>query len=361
MALRENVAIRKIIELKLWIFRILPGEIDFTVRVEGYRTKHFEEDLFITWRSSSIVERYNSHILFSSSGTKYVLCGVIDEESALSLGYPHALVRMFKDGFPPDWKVVLKQFIKENGIPHPFWLSEVVANSTVNQFSFNSELSKHSSFTEVELSETRQKIAVEAKSSMKVKKNAPKLQGCTAKRSLNFTSSNIEPNNMVVPEESENQRPLRQLCNWTFRFSVKDRGISKLFERFAIVLEGFLIDEDIDWKTSCVTEVKNSNHLCTALTEYELVGPMNTALALQQGFPKKFINSFKKGFPGNWHTLVDDFFRRFIAPEIDGLSISAVANSPLKARESNNFNKITAEERRPKKGISKRKRKWNVK
>ena len=45
----------------------------------------------------------------------------------------------------------------------------------------------------------------------------------------------------------------------------------------------FFRDLNQEWKTSCITQVTSPNTVCTASTEYQLVGPINSVLALEQG------------------------------------------------------------------------------
>lgn len=354
---RVKLSDKRIIELRMWIFRILDDQFDFKVRVEGYRSKNFEDDDFRTWKSSPITERYNSRILLSSTGTQYVLCGVIDAESALSLGYPLTIVDRFKEGFPPDWEQILqKQYrsTKENQVLCVPWLNSAILYGAKEHFFNESSASRHSLPTQEEdTAANRVEYEASGGSVSSDEENRITLEKNEQKQENSF------------PINLHSELPICQLCNWTFRFAVRDCGASKLFENFGIVLEGFRIDQDRDWKTSCVTAVKSSNRLCTASTEYELMGPMNTPLALQQGFPAKFIRFFKNGFPDNWHSLISDFFARFIEPELcdaDTLAESVqatvedlqVESKPVLLQSTNTVGP------KPVRGNRKRRR-WNVK
>lgn len=54
--------------------------------MEGYRAKDEGELELCNWRSTPVVQRITSRVLLTRSGTKYVLQGIIDEESLLALG-----------------------------------------------------------------------------------------------------------------------------------------------------------------------------------------------------------------------------------------------------------------------------------
>ncbi|VDD96477.1 unnamed protein product [Enterobius vermicularis] len=330
-------SIEKVVELRMWIFRVsrntvllvgiaafrnvdtfsnspdfsaavsvhigqvLEYEPELEVRIEGYRSKDFKDDCFRTWRSSKIVERFNSRTIYSSR-TKYLLCGIIDVESALLIGYPHLIIECFKEGFPPDWKSVLQNHyieIKKSLIRNVPWFINIISRDLICDRSGEGSSAEQSYSSK----EDENHYLVEAFHGNRCSDlGIPKLE----RRS--YCSSTVE--------RPRNKLPFCQFCNWTFKFAVRDRGISTLFEKFGLVLEGFRLDQTCDWKTSCVIAVEPPDHLFTASTEYKLIGPMNTALALQQGYPMKFIRLFQKGFPDNWHTVISAFFDCFIEPEL---------------------------------------------
>lgn len=60
--------------------------------MEGYRKKDVEERELENWRSTAIKERYNSMTLLTVSGSKYVLHGVLDQDSAYGLGNDLSLI-----------------------------------------------------------------------------------------------------------------------------------------------------------------------------------------------------------------------------------------------------------------------------
>ncbi|VDM98231.1 unnamed protein product [Onchocerca ochengi] len=75
-----------VIDLKLWIFKFICNDKDeFAVCVEGYRKKDIEERELENWRSTAVKERYNSQTLLTVSGSRYILHGVLDQDSAYGL------------------------------------------------------------------------------------------------------------------------------------------------------------------------------------------------------------------------------------------------------------------------------------
>ncbi|VDO38292.1 unnamed protein product [Onchocerca flexuosa] len=119
------------------------------------------------------------------------------------------------------------------------------------------------------------------------------------------------------------------LYNWTIRFSANDLGHSKLFPNFAFVIVGFRPDKNLDWKTSCIVAVEGSRLLRTEIGVYELIGPINTILAAQQGYPKEFVTQFLNGFPKDWHRILSLFFNTYIEPQLppqQSLTISEIGD-----------------------------------
>ncbi|VDN23757.1 unnamed protein product, partial [Gongylonema pulchrum] len=117
-------------ELKFWIFRFIRSDDDrCAVCVEGYRKKDSGERELENWRSTAIAERYNSLTLITVTGSKYILSGVIDQDSAYALGYPKTLIERFRDGFPYEWYELLQKY-------H----STVILPNTVSQHQYSSRL-----------------------------------------------------------------------------------------------------------------------------------------------------------------------------------------------------------------------------
>ncbi|KAK6028017.1 SANTA protein, partial [Ostertagia ostertagi] len=82
----------------------------FGVCVEGYRPNDDTATVLRNWHSTAIEKRLSSSLLASHSGTIYELRGSIDRELAHQYGYPIELVTIFSNGFPENWKNVLKEY-----------------------------------------------------------------------------------------------------------------------------------------------------------------------------------------------------------------------------------------------------------
>ncbi|CAI4228673.1 unnamed protein product [Auanema sp. JU1783] len=98
-------------DLKLWVFRLTNDS--FGVCVEGYRKADEAALRLENWRSTEIAKRESSDTVITGSGSKYRLIGCIDEAAALQLGYPKTLINRFKNGFPSDWKNILKDYYEK--------------------------------------------------------------------------------------------------------------------------------------------------------------------------------------------------------------------------------------------------------
>ncbi|VDK86947.1 unnamed protein product, partial [Onchocerca ochengi] len=132
----------------------------------------------------------------------------------------------------------------------------------------------------------------------------------------------------LLPLQRRRPKPV-DLCNWTIRFSANDLGHSKIFPNFAFVIVGFRPDKNLDWKTSCIVAVEGNRLLRTEIGVYELIGPINTILAAQQGYPKEFVTQFLNGFPKDWHRILSLFFNTYIEPQLppqQSLTISEIGD-----------------------------------
>ncbi|KAK5981818.1 hypothetical protein GCK32_000343 [Trichostrongylus colubriformis] len=100
------------ISLRLWVFKFIDVEDieSFGVCVEGYRPSDDTATILRNWHSTAIERRISSSLLASRSGTLYELRGSIDKELAHQYGYPIGLVATFANGFPENWKSVLKEY-----------------------------------------------------------------------------------------------------------------------------------------------------------------------------------------------------------------------------------------------------------
>uniref|UniRef100_A0A0K0DHL1 SANTA domain-containing protein n=1 Tax=Angiostrongylus cantonensis TaxID=6313 RepID=A0A0K0DHL1_ANGCA len=109
---RGSVSSKERISLRLWVFKFIHYEDaeSFGVSVEGYRPNDQTETTLRNWHSTAIEERISSSLLRSRSGSIYELRGCIDKELAHQYGYPAELVSMFTNGFPRNWKHILKKF-----------------------------------------------------------------------------------------------------------------------------------------------------------------------------------------------------------------------------------------------------------
>uniref|UniRef100_A0AAF5PMV3 Myb-like domain-containing protein n=2 Tax=Wuchereria bancrofti TaxID=6293 RepID=A0AAF5PMV3_WUCBA len=384
-----------VIDLKLWIFKFIRNDKDeFAVCVEGYRKKDIEERELENWRSTAIKERYNSMTLLTISGSKYVLHGVLDQDSAYALGYPKTLIERFKDGFPYEWRELLCDYysnvIKPNKLNASQGLYSMLLSGVFLDISKCSRTDGHrvpasrnvSSLSNCNAKRVKplfikDKIVEEDEESSRDKLSSSKLHdNCTISTngfSINLgtsiaSSSHDSSEQKVISKcdnhfmsagddmraagmkmsvfketfEDKSQEdifkmpllPLQRrrpkpvaLYNWTIRFSANDLGHSKLFPNFAFVVVGFRPDKNLDWKTSCIVAVEGTRLLRTETCAYELMGPINTILAAQQGFPKEFVTQFLNGFPKDWHRILSLFFNTYIEPQLppqQSLTISEI-------------------------------------
>ncbi|CAG9531725.1 unnamed protein product [Cercopithifilaria johnstoni] len=388
-----------VIDLKLWIFKFIRNEKDeFAVCVEGYRKKDVGERELENWRSTAIKERYNSLTLLTVSGSKYVLHGVLDQDSAYGLGYPTTLIERFKDGFPYEWRELLCDYyinvVRPNKLNVSQRLHSVLLSGVFVDISKCSRIDGHriptfrNVFGKYEVSSSsntdakrakylpsNDKIVEEDEETSKDKFSTSKFSdNCTNSigrfsKSLGHDSSHDSSEQKVTPKcdnrsISANDRKLAtemmmpsekdmfkhksqeavlfkmpllpfqrrrskpiDLYNWTIRFSVNDLGHSNLFPNFAFVIVGFRPDKNFDWKTSCIVAVEGNRLLRTETGVYELMGPINTILATQQGFPKEFVTLFLNGFPKDWHRILSLFFNTYIEPQLpprQSLTISEI-------------------------------------
>ncbi|KAL3990992.1 SANTA (SANT Associated) family protein [Acanthocheilonema viteae] len=388
-----------VIDLKLWIFKFIRNDNDeFAVCVEGYRKKDVEERELENWRSTAIKERYNSTILLTVSGSKYVLHGVLDQDSAYGLGYPKTLIERFKDGFPYEWRELLCDYYNNVVRPNKLNVSQRLHSVLLNGIFLDiykcSRIDGHRTSTfkkildEYEVSSPsnsnakrakclliKDKIAEEDEEISKDKFSTSKFSdNCTnpidrfsKTLDISVTSSNHDSNEQKMTPKCDNHSlsdkfntevkvpgekemfedksqeamlfkmpllPLQRrhpklldLYNWTIRFSANDLGHSKLFPNFAFVIVGFRPDKNLDWKTSCIVAVESNRLLRTETGVYELIGPINTILAAQQGFPKEFVTQFLNGFPKDWYRILSLFFNTYIEPQLppqQSLTISEI-------------------------------------
>ncbi|EFO26068.2 hypothetical protein LOAG_02419 [Loa loa] len=391
-----------VIDLKLWIFKFIRNDKDeFAICVEGYRKKDVEERELENWRSTAIQERYNSVTLLTISGSKYVLHGVIDQDSAYGLGYPKTLIERFKDGFPYEWRELLGDYysnvVRPNKLNvsqrlHSVLLSGVLLDISkcsrtdgrrIPTFrdvfgghevsSLSNSDTKHAKYLLI-----KEKIVEEDEeinneqlfASTSSDKFTNPVGGFPRNLGSSIASSSHDSTKQKLILKCENQfmsvnagkratemkmsdekaifedkpqedtlfkmplLPLQRrrpkavdLYNWTIRFSANDLGHSKLFPNFAFVIVGFRPDKKLDWKTSCIVAVEGNRLLRTETGAYELMGPINTILALQQGFPREFVTQFLNGFPKDWHRILSLFFSTYIEPQLppqQSLTISEI-------------------------------------
>ncbi|KAM3728020.1 Mis18-binding protein [Dirofilaria immitis] len=395
---------RAVIGLKLWIFKFIRNDVDeFAVCVEGYRKKDAEERELENWRSTAVNERYNSQTLLTVSGSRYVLHGVLDQDSAYGLGYPKTLIERFRDGFPYEWRELLCDYynnvVKPNKLHkfqglHSSLLSSVLLDISKCSHTDGRRISTFrnaigfcghevSSFSNCNAKNAKcllikDKILEEDEETSKNKLSASKfsdncansISGFTKSLGISVASSNHDSSmrkltpkcdsqsvsagdnkfstdmkmtgekeilddkpldNMLfkmplLPVQRRRPKPIH-LYNWTIRFSANDLGHSKLFPNFAFVIVGFRCDKNLDWKTSCILTVEGSRLLHTETGIYELIGPINTILAAQQGYPKEFVTQFLNGFPKDWYRIMSLFFNTYIEPQLppqQSLTISEI-------------------------------------
>ncbi|KIH59313.1 SANTA protein, partial [Ancylostoma duodenale] len=100
------------ISLRLWVFKFIDVEDieSFGVCVEGYRPNDDTETVLRNWHSTAITKRITPTLLHSCSGSVYELRGSIDRELARQYGYPPELTELFLNGFPENWKSILKEY-----------------------------------------------------------------------------------------------------------------------------------------------------------------------------------------------------------------------------------------------------------
>ncbi|KAK6114042.1 SANTA (SANT Associated) family protein [Brugia pahangi] len=354
-----------VIDLKLWIFKFIRNDKDeFAVCVEGYRKKDIEERELENWRSTAIKERHNSMTLLTVSGSKYVLHGVLDQDSAYALGYPKTLVERFKDGFPYEWRELLCDYytnvVKPNKLNasqglHSMLLSGLFLDISKCSRTDGHRISAVRNVSSLSICNAKRakplfindKIVEEDEESSRDKLSLSKLRdNCTI--STSGSSINLAGDDMraagikfsvdkdksqddifkmpLLPLQRRRSKPVA-LYNWTIRFSANDLGNSKLFPNFAFVVVGFRPDKNLDWKTSCIVAVEGTRLLQTETCAYELMGPINTILAAQQGFPREFVTQFLNGFPKDWHRILSLFFNTYIEPQLppqQSLTISEI-------------------------------------
>uniref|UniRef100_A0A0R3S0J0 Myb-like domain-containing protein n=1 Tax=Elaeophora elaphi TaxID=1147741 RepID=A0A0R3S0J0_9BILA len=369
---------------------------EFAVCLEGYRKKDIEERELENWRSTAIKERYNSVTLLTISGSRYVLHGVLDQDSAYGLGsYPKTLIERFKDGFPYEWRELLCDYynnvVKPNKLNvsqklHSMLLSGVLLDiskcshadghhtSTFRNIFGGNEISSvsNSNTKRAKCSLINDKIMEEDEETTKDKLSmstfsnnctnrigdasvASSSHGASKQKVASICDNHsvsasddkpvIEVNTFdeeeifedkpeetmlfkmpMLPFRRSRSKPV-DLYNWTIRFSANDLGHSRLFPNFAFVIVGFRPDKNLDWKTSCIVAVESNRLLRTEAGAYELMGPINTILASQQGFPKEFVAQFLNGFPKDWHRILSLFFNTYIEPQLlpkQSLTISEI-------------------------------------
>ncbi|VDK87267.1 unnamed protein product [Litomosoides sigmodontis] len=392
---------QRVIDLRLWIFKFIHNDNDeFAVCVEGYRKKDVEERELENWRSTAIKERYNSVTLLTVSGSKYVLHGVLDQDSAYGLGYPKTLIERFKDGFPYEWQELLSDYynsvVKPNKLNIPQKLHSAFLSGLLLDISkcsrtdgrrtatFRNGGSEISSPLNSNAKRTKRllmndKIVEEDEETSKDELSTSRFSNnCTNSigrfsRTLGISTASSTHDSSeqkvmlkcdnhpapandyklateikmsgekdmlehkpqeddtlfkmpLLPLQRRRPKPV-DLYNWTIRFSANDLGHSKLFPNFAFVVVGFRPDKNLDWKTSCIVAVEGSRLLRTETGAYELIGPINTILAAQQGYPKEFVTQFLNGFPKNWHRILSLFFNTYIEPQLppqQSLTISEI-------------------------------------
>uniref|UniRef100_A0A915PU32 Myb-like domain-containing protein n=1 Tax=Setaria digitata TaxID=48799 RepID=A0A915PU32_9BILA len=363
-----------VIDLKLWVFKFICNDKDeFAVCVEGYRKKDIEERELENWRSTAIKKRYNSQTLFTVTGSKYILHGVLDQDSAYGLGYPKTLIERFKDGFPYEWRELLCDYYNNVVKPNKLNASQKLHSVLLNIFGgYETSLLSSSNTKRGHYLLIKDKIVEEDEGTSKDELSASKFadEGTDSTSKFSKTLS-VSPATLThhfakqevkskydnryghkrlaakveITDKKEDKPqddtlfkmpllPLQrcrpkpvELYNWTVRFSANDLGHSKLFSNFAFVIVGFRPDKNLDWKTSCIIAVEDSRLLRTETGDYRLVGPINTILAAQQGFPKEFVAQFLNGFPKDWHRILSLFFHTYIEPQLpphQSLTISEI-------------------------------------
>eukprot|EP01116_Phalansterium_solitarium_P019645 TRINITY_DN557_c0_g1_i1.p2 TRINITY_DN557_c0_g1~~TRINITY_DN557_c0_g1_i1.p2 ORF type:complete len:936 (+),score=310.96 TRINITY_DN557_c0_g1_i1:4520-7327(+) len=121
----EPAAARGCQRLGRWCLRMTPNKLlpfPENIGVEGYRVAdgYVDDDNRVDmefYHSSTIAERHSATLLQTSSGKFYRLAGQIDRQSARRQGWPEAVVNAFEHGFPSNWKVTLRNHLKEPPTP----------------------------------------------------------------------------------------------------------------------------------------------------------------------------------------------------------------------------------------------------
>uniref|UniRef100_A0A915B3H0 SANTA domain-containing protein n=3 Tax=Parascaris univalens TaxID=6257 RepID=A0A915B3H0_PARUN len=342
-----------IVGLKLWIFKLVWDE--FAVCVEGYRAKDEGELELCNWRSTPVVQRVNSRVLLTRSGTKYVLQGIVDEESLLALGYPRVLIDQFKDGFPPNWDDILHQYhhslTKNNLMNSSQWFitSSICGSTTAwNKSSLAGTVLGELQPKQVSRRRSSALLVRQGQHNVASEKIIEEEERGTSKpiessqlKKINHRNEECKSSREQTCDESEKSKekvsgtadevfkvpksplaiarslPAVKLYNWTVLFAISDLGYSTLFADFGLVIEGYREAEQCDWKTSCIVAVRDGRHVETASTVYELAGPINTMVAAQQGYPKEFVAHFLNGFPDDWHAVISKFFATYVKPHME--------------------------------------------
>ncbi|MCP9263372.1 hypothetical protein DINM_006698 [Dirofilaria immitis] len=343
----------------------------------GISEKDAEERELENWRSTAVNERYNSQTLLTVSGSRYVLHGVLDQDSAYGLGYPKTLIERFRDGFPYEWRELLCDYYNNVVKPNKLHKFQGLHSSLLSSVLLDISKCSHtdgrriSTFRNDKILEEDEETSKNKLSASKFSDNcANSISGFTKSLGISVASSNHDSSmrkltpkcdsqsvsagdnkfstdmkmtgekeilddkpldNMLfkmplLPVQRRRPKPIH-LYNWTIRFSANDLGHSKLFPNFAFVIVGFRCDKNLDWKTSCILTVEGSRLLHTETGIYELIGPINTILAAQQGYPKEFVTQFLNGFPKDWYRIMSLFFNTYIEPQLppqQSLTISEI-------------------------------------
>ncbi|XP_070180379.1 protein IWS1 homolog A-like [Littorina saxatilis] len=92
---------QKVVKLYSWSLQPIPWMTG--VRIEG---KLPNSDYF--WVSSVIVERVTNRLLKSTNGSLFRLVGTISVHNTKAAGFSRELIRLFRHGFPTDWKELIE-------------------------------------------------------------------------------------------------------------------------------------------------------------------------------------------------------------------------------------------------------------
>ncbi|EPB70958.1 SANTA protein [Ancylostoma ceylanicum] len=317
------------ISLRLWVFKFIDVEDieSFGVCVEGYRPNDETETVLRNWHSTAISvcailfviaslvmlascgiqKRITPSLLHSCSGSVYELRGSIDRELARQYGsffnyeiipllegscdtvhvissfegYPPELVELFLNGFPENWKSILKEY---------FYV--VKTTNPMNASHYFSSIARRRSLNTVRgrnlLSGGRESSTV---------------------RSFQVAFQGID---LILMFQSTLDDAV-ELSDWSIRFApIGIDGPELGFPRFVLLGNR--------------KECRNSSHIfykiptrrrhgyngfCFRRQVVELSFENDLVWNLCSGFPKMFVAKFIRGFPPDWRTRITELYDTF--------------------------------------------------